>query len=114
MTSASHEPRGATIAGPIGDHGGRLMRLATYASVAVALGLIAVKIVAYVLTDSVSMLSTLIDSLLPSKNYFYAIRIHGTFSAMMTRAIPMQFLPYPPLAQLSFYVLILALLIVLF
>jgi ferrous-iron efflux pump FieF len=40
------------------------MRLATYASVAVALGLIAVKIVAYVLTDSVSMLSTLIDSLL--------------------------------------------------
>ena len=48
---------------PIGDTG-RLMRLATYASVAVALGLIAVKIVAYVLTDSVSMLSTLIDSLL--------------------------------------------------
>jgi ferrous-iron efflux pump FieF len=51
------------VPSPIADNG-RLMRLATYASVAVALGLIAVKIVAYVLTDSVSMLSTLIDSLL--------------------------------------------------
>lgn len=49
---------------------------------------------------SMADLSTLIDTLLPSKNYFYAIRIHGTFSAMMTRAIPMQFLPYPPLSQL--------------
>ncbi len=43
---------------------GRLMRLATYASVGVAVALIAIKIVAYLLTDSVSMLSTLIDSLL--------------------------------------------------
>jgi acetolactate decarboxylase len=49
---------------------------------------------------SMADLSTLIDTLLPSKNYFYAIRIHGTFSAMSTRAIPMQFLPYPPLSQL--------------
>ncbi len=40
------------------------MRLATYASVSVAVGLITIKVVAYVLTDSVSMLSTLIDSLL--------------------------------------------------
>jgi len=46
-------------------------------------------------------LSTLLDTLLPSKNYFYAIRIHGTFSLMMTRAIPIQFLPYPPLSQLT-------------
>ncbi|HEY2890448.1 MAG TPA: cation diffusion facilitator family transporter [Dongiaceae bacterium] len=43
---------------------GRLMRLATYASVTVALCLITLKVVAYVMTDSVSMLSTLIDSLL--------------------------------------------------
>jgi ferrous-iron efflux pump FieF len=43
---------------------GRLMRLATYASVSVALTLITLKVVAYVMTDSVSMLSTLIDSLL--------------------------------------------------
>jgi len=42
----------------------RLMRAATYASVAVAVTLIGVKIVAWLLTDSVSLLSTLIDSLL--------------------------------------------------
>jgi hypothetical protein len=38
---------------------------------------------------TIADLSNLIDTLLPSKNYFYAIRIHGTFSAMSTRAIPM-------------------------
>ena len=42
----------------------RLMRVATYASVTVAVTLIAAKIVAWILTDSVSLLSTLIDSLL--------------------------------------------------
>lgn len=42
----------------------RLMRLATYASVATALALIVAKTVAYLLTGSVSMLSTLLDSLL--------------------------------------------------
>ena len=42
----------------------RLMRLATYASVGDRLVLIAVKLVAWMLTDSVSLLSTLIDSLL--------------------------------------------------
>ncbi len=40
------------------------MRAATYASVGVAVILIGVKIVAWLLTDSVSLLSTLIDSLL--------------------------------------------------
>jgi acetolactate decarboxylase len=49
---------------------------------------------------SMADLSTLVDTLLPSKNYFYAIRIHGTFTALTTRAIPLQFLPYPPLSQL--------------
>ncbi len=48
---------------PEGD-GARLMRLATYASVSVAGILIAAKTGAYLLTDSVSMLSTLLDSLL--------------------------------------------------
>ena len=43
---------------------GRLMRAATYASVAVAGTLIVVKLVAWLFTDSVSLLSTLIDSLL--------------------------------------------------
>jgi ferrous-iron efflux pump FieF len=42
----------------------RLMRWATYASVATALLLIAAKLVAYLLTDAVSVLSTLLDSLL--------------------------------------------------
>jgi ferrous-iron efflux pump FieF len=43
---------------------GALMRRATYASVAVALTLIVAKLYAWTLTDSVSMLSTLVDSLL--------------------------------------------------
>ena len=42
----------------------RLLKLATTASVATAVVLIVVKLVAFVLTDSVSILSTLIDSLL--------------------------------------------------
>jgi acetolactate decarboxylase len=50
---------------------------------------------------SMADLSTLLDTLLPSKNYFYAIRIHGTFSAMSTRAIPLQNYPYPVLATLT-------------
>ncbi|MEQ8195366.1 MAG: cation diffusion facilitator family transporter, partial [Rhodospirillales bacterium] len=41
-----------------------LLRMATYAAVAVASLLIIVKFVAWVMTDSVSLLSTLIDSLL--------------------------------------------------
>lgn len=48
---------------------------------------------------TMAQLSALIDAVLPSKNYFYAIRIHGAFSAMTTRAIPVQYLPYLPLAQ---------------
>jgi len=43
---------------------GRLMRMATGASVAVAAVLVAVKFAAWLMTDSVSLLSTLIDSLL--------------------------------------------------
>ena len=42
----------------------RLMRWATYASVTVAAILIAIKLVAWLMTDSISLLSTLIDSLL--------------------------------------------------
>jgi len=50
---------------------------------------------------TMAQLSTLIDSVLPSKNYFYAIRIHGTFADISTRAIPLQYLPYAPLATLT-------------
>ena len=46
------------------EEAGRLMRLATYASVAVALALIAAKGLAWSLTGSVSLLATLIDSAL--------------------------------------------------
>ena len=46
------------------EENARLMRLATYASVSVAVILIVAKFVAWVMTDSVSLLSTLIDSLL--------------------------------------------------
>lgn len=43
---------------------GKLMRRASYASIAVALAMIAVKLVAWLMTDSVSLLSSLLDSLL--------------------------------------------------
>lgn len=46
------------------NHNAPLMRLATYASVAVASILIVAKLIAWLITDSVSLLSTLIDSLL--------------------------------------------------
>lgn len=57
------------MTGPAADtalpvRGERLMRLATYASVAAACLLIVVKLAAWVLTDSVAILSTLIDSVL--------------------------------------------------
>ena len=43
---------------------GRLMKLATYASVSVAAILVAAKLAAWLMTDAVSLLSTLIDSLM--------------------------------------------------
>jgi len=43
---------------------GQLMRRATYASIAVALTMIAVKLAAWLMTGSVSLLSSLLDSLL--------------------------------------------------
>lgn len=53
-----------------GDEAARLLRLATTASVATAVLLIVVKLFAYVLTDSISILSTLIDSLLDAAASF--------------------------------------------
>ena len=46
------------------EQSGRLMRLATYASVSVASILIVAKFGAWVVTDSISLLSTLVDSFL--------------------------------------------------
>ena len=62
----AHRPAGGTggQAATIDPRSARLMRLATYASVSVAGLLICVKLAAWHTTDSVSLLSTLIDSLL--------------------------------------------------
>ena len=48
---------------------------------------------------SPAQLAELIDAALPSKNLFYAIRVHGPFIALTARSVAKQFLPYPPLAQ---------------
>ena len=50
--------------GPTARNGDSLMRWATYAAMAVALVLILVKIAAWLATDSVAMLSSLVDSIL--------------------------------------------------
>lgn len=44
-------------------------------------------------------LQDFIDSQLPSANYFYAVRIEGTFASMRTRSVGAQTLPYPPLIE---------------
>jgi len=59
------------------EQSARLMRLATYASVSVASVLIVAKIGAWVVTDSISLLSTLVDSfldVLASLVNLYAVR----------------------------------------
>jgi ferrous-iron efflux pump FieF len=64
MTEASSQAHLSAEAAALQGEGGRLMRLATYASVTVAVILIAVKLAAWLATGSVSMLSTLLDSAL--------------------------------------------------
>ena len=60
----SHETRTDGGVGRVDARGARLMRLATIASVCVATLLILAKLVAAMMTGSVSMLSSLVDSLL--------------------------------------------------
>lgn len=60
----SGEQKPSTGGLPVSEENGRLMRLATYASVTVACLLIAMKAGAWIATESISMLSTLVDSLL--------------------------------------------------
>lgn len=65
MKAETIQQNGAAVARVAGQAGnGTLMRRATYASVGAAVVLIAAKLIAYLLTDSVSLLSTLLDSLL--------------------------------------------------
>jgi acetolactate decarboxylase len=40
-----------------------------------------------------------LDALLPTPNYFYALKIEGTFPALKIRSVPAQQKPYPGLAE---------------
>lgn len=44
-------------------------------------------------------LGAFLDSQLPTRNIFYAIKIVGTFDYVKTRSVPRQKEPYPPLAE---------------
>jgi len=48
---------------------------------------------------SMSQLGDILDAILPSKNFFYAVKVHGQFNTVSTRAVPKQFPPYPSLAD---------------
>jgi|GEM_PF-5127386 len=39
------------------------------------------------------------DSLLPTKNYFYAIKVTGIFDSIITRSVPRQQKPYKQILQ---------------
>jgi acetolactate decarboxylase len=41
------------------------------------------------------------EARLPSKNYFYAIKVHGGFTSVRARSVPRQSKPYPPLAEVT-------------
>lgn len=47
---------------------------------------------------SFDQLTGLIDQVLPSKNFIYAIKVHGTIKDLTTRSAPKQNIPYPPLS----------------
>jgi acetolactate decarboxylase len=44
-------------------------------------------------------LESYIETLLPSKNIFYAIRVEGSFDNVKTRSVPKQKKPFPPLTE---------------
>jgi acetolactate decarboxylase len=49
--------------------------------------------------DNYSDFTSQLEAALPSPNLFYAIRIHGTFPVMITRAVARQEKPYPRLVD---------------
>jgi len=55
----------------------------------------------FILTDELDFnrLHTLIDEIIPTKNIFYAIKIEGKFKRAITRSVPKQSKPYPPLVE---------------
>lgn len=77
MNASASDGRGGS---PLTRHSGNLMRWATYASLSVAGVLVVAKLGAWLATDSVSLLSTLVDSMLDvgaSGLSFLAVR-HAT------------------------------------
>lgn len=48
---------------------------------------------------SFEQLEQCIDSLIPTKNIFYAVKIEGHFDYVKTRSVPGQHEPYPPLVD---------------
>ncbi|PKP34580.1 MAG: acetolactate decarboxylase [Bacteroidetes bacterium HGW-Bacteroidetes-17] len=46
-----------------------------------------------------NQLNNLIDSIIPTKNIFYAIQVEGKFKQAITRSVPKQSKPYPPLVE---------------
>ncbi len=50
-------------------------------------------------SSNLTGLQRFIDSWMPTKNIFYAIRIDGTFDYVKTRSVPAQSMPYPTLAE---------------
>jgi len=44
-------------------------------------------------------LESYIETLLPSKNIFYALRVEGSFDNVKTRSVPRQKKPFPPLTE---------------
>ncbi len=49
--------------------------------------------------ENLTCLEAEIDAFLPSKNYFSAVRIDGTFAFVKVRSVPRQEKPYPPLTE---------------
>lgn len=50
--------------------------------------------------ESLAALQKQLDEHLPSHNYFYAVKVHGTFPAMKVRSVPRQEKPYRPLTTI--------------
>ena len=46
-------------------------------------------------------LESRIDTIVPAANHPVAFRLHGTFSKVVTRSVPAQEEPYPPLAEVT-------------
>ncbi len=51
--------------------------------------------------DTMESLGRQIDAALPGVNWFYALRIDGTFDRITIRSIPPQRPPYPPVTELA-------------